>query len=450
MASTGRRPVGQTRRAVLGRGGAIGGAAFGAACRPGSSGQEGPGAAFSGPREMTWSCYQLGEARQRLWDETFQLAGQATKVKINVLWEPGQGYWDKRQAEAAAGSAPVDVMINQTNWVLPGGLSGLFVDHNDYLRRDKVDTSQYYKIGLETWTWKGKLWAIPMQVGGEVVLYNKTLLAASGARPPQKDWTYDDLLETCRRLNAPEKNQFAIDVGQNGVHYMMGTFIYNFGGKILNEAKDKALYGEDANAIRGAEYDVDLHTKHKVTPSAEVRAAIPQGKTPMELNMAAMEINGLFRHTNVRAAIGNENLDFAPPPKGPTGIQRASVGGNSWSILALSKARDAAWAALKWTHTREGMLGPQLEGVSWPPLIFAASSPRWLDLFKGTNIQDCAKVWETGGHDLLVLPEGDEAWSTMNAPLTRALAGEIGTRDAMRESADALNQLFSRRPAAWK
>ena len=239
-------------------------------------------------------------------------------------------------------------------------------------------------------------------------------------------------------------------MGQNGVHYMLGTFIYNFGGKILNEARDRALYGDDANSIRGAEFDVDLHTRHQLTPPAAARAAVPPGKAPMELNMVAMEVNGLFRHTNVRAAIGAENLDFAPPPKGPGGIQRASVGGNSWSILALSKARDAAWAVLRWTHTREGMLGPQLEGVSWPPLIFAANSPRWLEIFKGTHIQDCAKVWETGGHDLLVLPEGDEAWTTMNAPLTRALAGEVGTREAMRESAEALNQLFSRRPAAWK
>jgi hypothetical protein len=96
------------------------------------------------------------------------------------------------------------------------------------------------------------------------------------------------------------------------------------------------------------------------------------------------------------------------------------------------------------------MLGPQLEGVSWPPLIFAANSPRWLEIFKGTKIADAAKVWETGGHDLLVLPEGDKAWSTMNEPVTRALRGEIGTRDAMQESARQLNELFSQRPAAWK
>jgi ABC-type glycerol-3-phosphate transport system substrate-binding protein len=231
---------------------------------------------------------------------------------------------------------------------------------------------------------------------------------------------------------------------------MMGTFIYNFGGKILNDTRDKALYGDDANSIRGAELDVDLHVKHKFTPTAEARAAIPQGKTAMEIGMVAMEINGSFRHTNVRAAIGAQNLDFAPPPKGPTGSQRSSVGGNAWSILTLSKARDAAWAALKWSHTKEGMLGPQLEGVSWPPLIFAANSPQWLEIFKGTKIAEAAKVWETGGHDLLVLPEGDKAWSTMNDPMTSALQGAVATRDAMQESARQLNELFSQRPAAWK
>jgi hypothetical protein len=34
--------------------------------------------------------------------------------------------------------------------------------------------------------------------------------------------------------------------------------------------------------------------------------------------------------------------------------------------------------------------------------------------------------------------------------MNRALRGEIGTRDAMQESARQLNELFSQRPAAWK
>jgi multiple sugar transport system substrate-binding protein len=326
-----RRATLMTRRAVVLA--ASGAAAIGgllAAC----SGFGGQPAAIIGPKEMTWSCYQLGEPRQTLFGQMFQQAEQATGVKINALWESGTGYWDKRQAEAAAGSTSVDIMINQTDWVLPGGLAGLFVNHFDYMRRDKEDTSQYYKVGLDTWTWKGKLWSVPMQVGGEVMLFNKALFDARGAKYPAKDWTYDDLLEACRRLNDPANNKFAIEVGSNGIHYVMGTFMFNFGGKILNDARDKALYGDDPNAIRGAEFDVDLHIRQRFAPTAEARATVPQGKTPMELGMVAMELNGSFRHTNVRAAIGAQDLDFAPPPKGSTGIQRSSVGGDGWSNLA--------------------------------------------------------------------------------------------------------------------
>jgi ABC-type glycerol-3-phosphate transport system substrate-binding protein len=439
------------RRQLLGSGLAVSATAvpFGLAACGAPPGPGAEPARVSGPKEITWSCYQLGEARQKLWDDALQLDAKATGVTINVLWESGTGYWDKRQAETAAGSPSVDVMINQTDWVIPGGLSGMFPDHYEYLRRDKIDLTQFYKAGLDTWSWKGKQWAIPMQVGGEVVLINKALFAARGAKLPTKDWTYDDLLEACRRLNDPANGRFAIEVGQNGIHYMMGTFMYNFGGKLLNDAKNVALYGDDPKALEGAGLDVDLHVKYKLTAPAEARATIPQGKTAMEVSMVAMEINGLFRHTNVRAAIGAENLDFAPPPKGPTGIQRVSVGGNAWSILALSKARDAAWEALKWTYSKDGQQSPLLEGVSWPPIVSAASSPRWLEIFKGTHIADCAKTWETGGHDLLVLPEGTRAWTTMNDPVNRALTGDVGTRDALQESARQLNELFAQRPAAW-
>jgi ABC-type glycerol-3-phosphate transport system substrate-binding protein len=173
----------------------------------------------------------------------------------------------------------------------------------------------------------------------------------------------------------------------------------------------------------------------------------------MEVEMVAMEINGVFRHTNVRAAIGAENLDFAPPPKGPGGAQTASVAGNAWSIVQLSKNRDAAWKALRWIHTREGMLAPQIKAVAWPPLIWAADTPEWKDQFKGSKIAEVSRVWETGGHDLLVAPDSGDMWPLMGAttpPLSAAFNGELSTKEAMQESARLVNDLFSRRPAAWR
>ncbi|HVG97282.1 MAG TPA: extracellular solute-binding protein, partial [Chloroflexota bacterium] len=383
-------------------------------------------------------------------DDSFKMAAAATGVKINVVWEPSQNYWDKRQTEAAAGSGGVDVMINQLNWVVPGGLQGMFPDHYALMRRDKLDTKEFYKADLESWAWKGKLWSMPMQSGGGVFLYNKAMFDAKGVKYPHKDWTTDDLLDAARRLTDAGASKWGLQVGQNGIHYQMGSFMYSFGGKLLNEAKDRAIYADDAGSVRGAEFDVDLTTKHRVTPPPEVLANAPTGQSGMEMNVVAMEFNGLYRHTSVRQAIGAQNLDFAPPPKGPGGAQRVAVAGNAWSILNSSKARDAAWAALHWTYTKEGQQSPLLEAVSWPPVVAAANSPKWLELFKGTRIADVSKVWESGGHDLLVLPEGDKAWTTMNTPMNAALKGELGTREALQESQRQMNELFAQRPANWK
>ncbi|HEX2326155.1 MAG TPA: hypothetical protein VHQ00_12225, partial [Chloroflexota bacterium] len=64
-------------------------------------------------------------------------------------------------------------------------------------------------------------------------------------------------------------------------------------------------------------------------------------------------------------------------------------------------------------------------------------------------------VWDTNGHDLLVLPDATDAWPLMSptpatTPLGRALSGQISTKEAMQESARLVNDLFSRRPPNWK
>jgi multiple sugar transport system substrate-binding protein len=444
-----------TRRAVLtGAAGAttLALAACGQSTPPGAAGQGTPGAAGP-PAEVLWATYAPpSDVRADMWKQTWKLDEQATGLKITVVEETSSTAWQKRQTEFAAGTTSVDITYNQLNWVIGGGLQGLFPDLNEYLRRDKVDTKQYYQAELASWAWKGKQWGIPFATGGETVLYNKKLFDAKGVKYPHKDWTYDELLDACRRLNDPANNKWALVIGQNGIHYMMGTFLLNYGGKRLNDAKDKALYGDDPKSLQGAELDVDIHRRYGFTPTPEAAATVPQGRTPMEVEMVAMEINGVFRHTNVRAAIGNENLDFAPPPKGPGG-QTASVAGNAWSIVQLSKNKEAAWKALRWIHTKEGMLAPQIQAVAWPPLVWAADAPQWKDQFAGSKIAEVSRVWETGGHDLLVTPDAGDMWPLMGnttPPLSAAFNGESATKDAMAESARQVNELFSRRPASWR
>src|SRR5581483_2804984 len=447
-----KQPWQPTRRHILGLA-AAGGAGWLAA----RGGTTSPGAAqapqrLSGPpQKVTFIKQQATELKDNAWRETFQLAVKAVNVIPELVVEPSAGFLDKRIAEFAAGSANADVTYNQLNWFLPMGLQGMLVDLMPLFKRDKVDTAQYYKADFESWMWKGKLYALSFQAGGEGVMYNKERFLAKGVKLPSKDWTYDDLLQACQKLNDPANNFYAVHIQQNGVQYMMGTFMHNFGGKVINDAKNRAVYADDPNSVRGAELDVDLHQKYRVAWTDDlVKQYIQPGLTPMRSRLAAMEINGLAGAIDIRDAIGQENLDYAPPPKGPTGIQKARVAGNSWSILSLSKAQDAAWTVLRWLHTREGLISPQLKAISWPPLVWAAETPEWLEPYKGTHIADVTNVWRTNGHNEVVVPEGDKALQLMNQPVNRALAGEIATKEALRQGQDAVNQLFAQRPKEWE
>jgi ABC-type glycerol-3-phosphate transport system substrate-binding protein len=439
-----------SRRALCARTAGAGGALLFAACgprqpAPPAGSQAGP------PKRVVFVKTQATELKDNAWRETFKLAEKAIHVIPELVVEPSAGFYEKRTAEFVAGTANADVTINALNQFLPMGLKGMLVDLMPLFRRDKLDAGQYYKADFESWIWKGKLYALTFQAGGEAVMYNKDSFLSRGVKVPTRDWTYDDLLQACQRLNDPAAGFYAIHVQQNTVQYMMGTFMRNFGGKVLNDTRDKALYADDPNSVRGAEFNVDLHQRHRVAwTAALIREHIAPGTTPMRSKRAAMEINGITEAVNIRPEIGAEHLDFAPPPRGPGGIQMARLAGNSWSILALSPNVDAAWTVLKWLHTREGLLSPQLNALAWPPLIWAANSPQWMDQFKGTRIADVTAVWEKAGHNQVVIPEGDQALQLMNQPIARALAGEIATRDALREGAEKVNALFAQRPKEWQ
>jgi multiple sugar transport system substrate-binding protein len=438
-------------RLILGSGAAAGGAVALAACGAQGAPAQDVSKSAGPPKKVVFVKTQATEIKDNGWRDTFKMAEKAINVIPELVVEPGDGFYDKRLAEYAAGSANSDVTINALNQFLILGLKGALVDLMPLFKRDKVDTGQYYKADFESWIWKGKLYALTFQAGGEGVMYNKELFLSKGAKLPTKDWTYDDFLQACQRLNDPANGVYAVHVQQNGVQYMMGTFMRNFGGTVINDARDKAVYADDAKSTQGAELNVDLHQKYKVAWLADDVAAQFKGTTPLRDKKAAMEINGMSGAIDVYTSIG-ANLDYAPPPKGPTGIQMARVAGNSWSIQKLSKNADAAWAALKWLHTKEGLLSPQLDAVSWPPLVWAAESQQWQNQphIKGTHMSDVTDVWRKGGHNEVVLPEGDNALQLMNQPVNQALAGQITTKDALRQGQDKVNQLFAMRPAEWK
>ena len=444
-----------TRRMVVQSGSAVAAAGASgalAACGIGGAQSSAEATKAAAPKEVTLVKTSSADNFDRAWQDMFDIGQKATGIKTTIVREPGgTAFWEKRQQEFAGGVANNDITYNQLNWFVIGGIRGMFVDHLPYFKRDKIDTSQYIKVEFESWMWKGKLWGVSFQSGGEGVMLNKQLFAEKGVPLPTPNWTYDDLIQLSQRLNDPAKNVAGLDVGQNGIQYMAGTFMRNFGGKVLNDARNKALYADDNNSVRGTEVNVDLHQKYKVTTTPQITALVPSGGSAFRSKMVAININYLG-YVAALPDLGPGNIEILPPPKGPTGLQTARVAGNSWSILSLSKAQEAAWQVIKWAHSKEGVLKtPYFKtGIGWPPMLWAADAPEWIDQFKGTNIASLQKVWQTAGHNQVVLPEGDIAITTMNGPLNDALAGKTSPKEALTQSQNAVNALFAQRPKEWE
>src|SRR5688572_17835983 len=332
-----------TRRAVL----ALSAPAALALAACGAAGSPGGETKSATPKEMTYVKPVGSEVFDAGWRKAFAAASEATNVKATLLTEPGGApFWEKRQNEYAANAPGADATYNQNNWVLIGGLKGMFVDHLPYMTRDKVNQAQYMKIELESWRWKNKQWGIPFQSGGEAVMLNKQIFQERGVPLPTANWTYDDLIQLSQRLHDPANGRAGVVVGQNGIQYMAGTFMRNHGGKVLNDARNKALYADDANSVTGTTVNVDLHQKYKVTPTPAMTALVPTGSSLFRSRRVAINID----YIGVVAAladIGPGTVEVLPPPKGPGGQQSARVVGNAWSILTQSKNADPAWLVFK-------------------------------------------------------------------------------------------------------
>lgn len=391
------------------------------------------------------------DGRYQAFRNTLKQAEEALGIKTEIVPGPYGEIWTKRQTNHAAGQADVDLSINQINWYGYGGLNGIFPDHIPFFQRDKIPLEDYFSADLRSWTWQNKLYAVPMQSGGECVLFNKEYFDEAGLNYPGGDWTYDDLLSMAERLHKPDDGRYGVQVGQNNLWYMGGTFMLNFGGSIMNENDTKALYGEDPLSARGGQYNVDLHLVHNYTPSSEDIQKVTAGRSGigiLEVGALAMEFNGMFRYNAAKKHL-EDRLDIAMPPTGER--QTATLVGNGYSLMTLSPNQETAWSFLKYIHSDEGAEESDYFGfIAWPPIIRHGLFPKWAERYEGTQVEQVVAGWAAGGRPFPRVLEFSEAYGPSNEPWYAAIRGEITVPEALRTSADILNEIIDRRPQEYR
>lgn len=392
--------------------------------------------------EVIWSCYTLGEARNAILQDLAKKATAKTGVTVTLKIEPGDHYWDNLQMRYTGGGAP-DVVVNQVNWIQPGAARGVFVALDEYMSQDKVERAGYNDY--KSWLYQGKIYGLPFQTVGEMVYLNKKVFADAGVELPKADWDWKACLEIAQKLTKGDGagKVFGLQLASLSISQVLGMFILDNGGQVLNEARDKALYGEDPKAIDAAQWVADRMLKDHVAPTPQTQKGQPD---PLITGKIGMSIHEFWYVANVLKGLGDANVAFLPQPKGPAGTVTPCVGSNAWSIVGSTKVRDQSWKVVNYLESQEG----QTESIQLgtPSLNTVATSETYLNTYPNQkdDLKQIINLWNTAGHDYFITVDTDQWWSTSDKALQPMFTGEKPVPDAMKASADAVNtQVFAKR-----
>jgi multiple sugar transport system substrate-binding protein len=392
--------------------------------------------------EVIWSCYDLGGTRNQVLQDMAKSVSDESGLKVTLRTEPSDQYWDNLQLKVAGGGAP-DICVNQVNWVQGGAARGVFLPLDDYMRADNIKREDFLDFG--SWLYQGKLYGMSNSASGDMVFLNKKLFTAAGLPLPAADWNWQTLLDLATKLTNGQGagKQFGLQWGALGLYETLGSWVLNNGGHVLNDARDRALFGDDPKSIEAAQWVTDTIAKAKLAP---VPASLKGQPDPFNTGRVAINVTGSYRLDNARDGIGAENLSFLPIPKGPTGRQSPSVGSNAWSILGSTKVRDEAWAAIRLlTDTKRQTIFMKSQS---PSLVSLFYSPEYLkSSFPGE--EDLAKLvfdtWSKDAHDYFITPDCSEWWAACDNYLAPMYSGEQTVPQAMQAAAKAVNDVFAKR-----
>lgn len=391
---------------------------------------------------VVWSCYTLGEARNAILKDLAKKATAITHNNVTLKIEPGTNYWNNLQMRYTGGGAP-DVVVNQVDWIEPGAARGVFVALDDFMTQDKVKLTDYNDY--KSWLYQGKSYGLPFQTVGEMVYLNKKLFTAAGIELPKADWDWNACLEIAKKLTkgTGAGKVFGLQFADLSIAQVLGMFILDNGGQVLNKTRDKALYGEDPKAISAAQWVVDRMLTDHVAPTPQAQKGQPD---PLLTGKIGMSIHEFWYVANVLKALGDSNVAFLPQPKGPAGTVTPCVGSNAWSIVGSTKVRDQAWALINYLESTEGQTESMQLGT--PSLNSVATSDKYLNTYpnqKG-DLKQIINLWNTAGHDYFITIDTDAWWSTADNTLQPMYTGEKTVPEAMQESAAAVNsQVFAKR-----
>lgn len=311
-----------------------------AGCSGSSSGSG--GSTGSTATTITFSYLWGGDEAKALEQIIADFNASQSQIKVVGVSSPDA---QKQLTSMSSSSGSFDISDNFGNAVGSWASKGIIAPLDEYLKNDGVDLSAFAPSTMGQMQFDGKMYALPIAVHTQELLYNKDLLDKAGLQPPT---TIDELAAAITKLTVTDSSGkiTQIGLGNPSTSTLFTTLGYAFGGT-WDGVDNKNPTPTDPKNIQA----LDWYTSILTTPfGADKIASFTSGlgqymsaQDPFYTGKEAMVVDGEWQAVNIPKVAPNLKWGVVDIPAVSTDLAGATaVSSSTLFIPANSKHKAEA------------------------------------------------------------------------------------------------------------
>lgn len=268
-------------------------------------------------------------------------------VQASIEVVPSSDYTTKLNAMIAAGNAP-DVIMQSGDF---GGFyyrNGNFENLTPYLERDGIDISQVLLPGIDS----GTVWddnyreALPFSGDAMAIAYNKSYFDEKGVPYPTDDWTWEEFVETCKKLTTGEGEEKNYAISYHWALPSYATFME--GGKLYDlTSQPPVMMANDPKTVKGMEKIIGLMRDGLMADSVAAKSMPAEQR--FFAGRSAMMYFFSWDVINFVDSIGSSfEWGAVRLPKNDSGEHTSLLYSTGYAMNTASTNKDGAWEFIKY------------------------------------------------------------------------------------------------------
>lgn len=288
------------------------------------------------------------------------------EYEVEMIYIPYGSYSEQVLSMSVANNLP-DVIWVVEDYLPTFANKGIIENLEPYLEADEdYDGSVFFDNALEFTQVDGVQYALPRDIGVQVMAYNKTLFDASSVAYPEVGWTWDDMISIGQQLTITSGDR----ISQYGLGWLdYEALIYSNNGRMFNDDGTDAFFDSE-ETVEALQLYSDLVNTYHISPTAAESQGLGNvffGQT------AAMTLVGPWDFSILDKS--GIDYDIVPFPDGNHGEANMRLSGLPVAMSAKSDKKDMAYELIKFltmNETAQTMLAEY--GIAMPAIESIATS----------------------------------------------------------------------------